>query len=534
MAARPRRIPVGDAGESALAQIAAEICAFDLIDDFSDAESAPLPGADLPFDDWARRFLPGLFRSEPAAHHRQAHRWFEELQSESTSPALILAWNRGGAKSATIEGCCARLAFTLKRRFVLYVSETQDQADKHVASIRTLLVRAGATPRLTEFGQSAGWRANLLRTANGFNVLALGLDSAGRGVRFDEFRPDLMVFDDLDERHDTPKTTSRKIATLTETILPAGAAHCDVVFGQNVILESGIMDQVVRGTADFLTERIVSFVSAVEGLRITWEDGPDGERKPAIAQGVATWPAGLPLSALQAILRKIGPRSFLREYQHQVAEQGGGLWDGLPFRYLSDSKPPFPAPLLDTGLPRFERLVVAVDPSGSRRGDEAGIVAAGSVRLASGQLIAVILEDLSDQMSPKTWAQESIGLYRRLGAHRLLCERNFGGELVEDNLKDFPGAPPVTMVTVSRGKLIRAEPVHQRYESGLVWHARRFSDLESQMTRWHPGSGQDSPGALDAAVIALSYLFGIADYVKPEKPVTAILPSARIAGGVAR
>jgi phage terminase large subunit-like protein len=121
-------------------------------------------------------------------------------------------------------------------------------------------------------------------------------------------------------------------------------------------------------------------------------------------------------------------------------------------------------------------------------------------------------------MSPKMWAQESVTLHRRLGARKLLCVRNFGGELVEDNLKDYPNAPPVTMVSVSNGKIIRAEPIQQRYESGLVWHAKRMPGLEGEMNSWKPNSGLPSPGALDAMVIAVSTLFGIADYIHPEKP----------------
>jgi phage terminase large subunit-like protein len=171
-------------------------------------------------------------------------------------------------------------------------------------------------------------------------------------------------------------------------------------------------------------------------------------------------------------------------------------------------------PVKEDGLPYFDSIVVAVDPSGSRRGDEAGIVAAGKFTLPGGKVGAVVLEDLSSQMSPKLWAQEAVTLHRRLGANKLLCERNFGGELVEDNIKGYPGAPSVTMVSVTNGKIVRAEPIQQRYESGLVWHAKRLPNLEAQMTDWHPKNGMPSPGALDAAVIALSSLFGIADHIR--------------------
>lgn len=505
-----------DADASVFDQLVQEIIAFPLVDDFDDADAKPLTGWQMPWEDWAKRFLPGLCKFDFAPHHRQAWEWFENLPDDDTPPALVYCVNRGGAKSGTFEAACVRLAYTLKRRFVLYISETQKQANLHVQAIRTQLERSGVKPKLTEFGQSAGWQMSLLRTANGFNVLALGLDSASRGIRFDEFRPDLIVGDDLDGKHDTPRTTEKKLETLTESILPAGSPYCAFAFGQNVILEGGLMDQLVKNTAKWLSHRTTVFVEAVRGLEITERQQPDGTIAHDIVGGEPSWPAGQPLKALQAILWKIGPRAFFREYQHKVTSSGGGLWDGMPFRYIADDilSGAFPVAVKEDGLPYFDKIVVAVDPSGSRRGDEAGIVAAGSFTLPGGKIGAVVLEDLSDKMSPREWAKESVTLHRRLGATKLLCERNFGGELVEDNIKGYPGAPPVTMVSVSNGKIVRAEPIQQRYETGLIWHAKRLPNMESQMTDWHPKSGLPSPGALDAAVIALSHLFGIADHIR--------------------
>lgn len=515
-----------DADLTVIEQLAQEIASFPLVDDFDDSDAKPLMGAELPWEQWAKRFLPGLCKFDFAEHHRQAWEWFETLPEDDTPPALVYCVNRGGAKSGTFEACCVRLAYTLKRRFVLYISETQKQANLHVQAIRTQLERSGVRPKLTEFGQSAGWQMSLLRTANGFNVLALGLDSASRGIRFDEFRPDLIIADDLDGKHDTPKTTEKKLETLTESILPAGSPYCAFAYGQNVILHDGLMDSLVKGTAKWLAHRITVFVQAIKDLTTVERTQSDGTIAFDITGGAPSWPAGQPLKALQAILWKIGLRAFLREYQHKVSTSGGGLWDGMRFRYIADdiAEGTFPVPVKADGLPYFDKIVVAVDPSGSRRGDEAGIVAAGAFTIPAyedafgvrhpSRVAAVVLEDLSAQMSPKQWAGESITLHRRLGATSLLCERNFGGELVEDNIKNYPGAPTVTMVTVTNGKIIRAEPIQQRYESGLVWHAKRLPGLEGQMTDWHPGSGLPSPGALDAAVIALSDIFGVADFVR--------------------
>jgi len=474
------------------------------------------------WQEWASRYASALLSDEPAQHHIDAWEWAESIVPGVSPETLVLAWNRGAAKSATFQGFCARWAFTLKRRFVLVIAETQEQAAKFVGAVAETLEANGIEPARNPLGASRGWRKDMIRTAQGFNLVAVGWDVATRGIRLGEMRPDVILVDDVDGRLDTKATTEKKKTVLTQTFIPAGAPGLAVGFGQNVILAGGLMDQLVKGTADFLTNRRVSYVQAVEGLRIDFQDKADGTRIPYIAEGVPTWKR-LSIAVLNAFLAAMGVRAFLREYQHNVEEASGGLWDGTPVRYLADelADSTFPVPVNGNGLPTLNEIVVAVDPSGSRRGDEAGIVAAGSFTLPGGRKGVVVLEDLSDFLSPKQWAQESITLYRSLGAKKLLCERNFGGELVEDNLTGYPGAPPITMVTVSNGKIIRAEPIQQRYESGLVWHAKRLPGLEGQMLSWKPGSGLPSPGALDAMVIALSVLFGIADYVHPVKATPA-------------
>jgi len=76
--------------------------------------------------------------------------------------------------------------------------ETQEQADdpserRRLArntSVRGRISR-GLRPARRQVRQSKGWRRNRLRTASGFTIVAIGLDTAARGVKLDEDRPDL-------------------------------------------------------------------------------------------------------------------------------------------------------------------------------------------------------------------------------------------------------------------------------------------------------------------------------------------------------
>ncbi|WP_329568719.1 hypothetical protein [Streptomyces sp. NBC_01361] len=59
-------------------------------------------------------------------------------------------------------------------------------------------------------------------------------------------------------------------------------------------------------------------------------------------------------------------------------------------------------------------------------------------------------------------------------------------------------------VTAKHGKRLRAEPIAQLYEQGLIHHVGRFPQLEEQVVTWV--TGIDSPDRMDAAVHALTEL----------------------------
>lgn len=149
--------------------------------------------------------------------------------------------------------------------------------------------------------------------------------------------------------------------------------------------------------------------------------------------------------------------------------------------------------------PDLERVVVAIDPSATSTGDEAGIVTAGS----SGRDVYV-LEDNSMQGSPIAWARAAVAAYHRHKADRIIAESNNGGEMVSQTIKTVDPNVPVRLVSASRGKQTRAEPISAVYEQGRGHHVGSFSALEDEMCLWQPGMA--SPNRMDALVWAVSDL----------------------------
>jgi phage terminase large subunit-like protein len=178
--------------------------------------------------------------------------------------------------------------------------------------------------------------------------------------------------------------------------------------------------------------------------------------------------------------------------------------------------------------PDLTQVVVAVDPSGGDEdgNDEQGIVVAG--RGVDGH--GYVLADRSCKLSPDGWGKRAVHAYEEFRADRLVGEVNFGGDLVVANVKvaarDLNVALNVKKISVSRGKVARAEPIAALYEQGKVHHVGEFSELESQMRNWTQDSGW-SPDRLDALVFAITELNLAAP---PSRPAVSSVPRGRIPG----
>ena len=165
--------------------------------------------------------------------------------------------------------------------------------------------------------------------------------------------------------------------------------------------------------------------------------------------------------------------------------------------------------------PDLRRVVVAIDPTGSRSGDEAGIVVAGVDADGCGYVLA---DESGSGMSPEEWADRAVQAYHQHRADRIVGEANFGGDMVESTLRVVDPGVAYKAVHASRGKAVRAEPVAALYERGMVSHVEEFPELEDQLCMWTPDSGW-SPDRLDALVWCITDLM-----LQPERKRAGIAP----------
>jgi hypothetical protein len=144
-------------------------------------------------------------------------------------------------------------------------------------------------------------------------------------------------------------------------------------------------------------------------------------------------------------------------------------------------------------IPKMEKIVVALDPSASTLGDEAGIITVGRA-----QQHGYVLRDDSIQGSPLTWAQAAVAAFYQAGAMYIVAEKNNGGEMISQVISQVDAHVKVKLVSASQSKQTRAEPVSVVYEQGRGHHVGEFDKLEDEMCLWTPG--EQSPNRMDAMV----------------------------------
>ena len=185
-----------------------------------------------------------------------------------------------------------------------------------------------------------------------------------------------------------------------------------------------------------------------------------------------------------------GTRLAAQELEGLVVEGEGALFSIEELRRARGARPP-----------ELDRVVVAVDPPATARGDACGIVVVGR---KDGR--AFVLADRTVRgRSPSGWAAAVCQAARDFEAQEVIAEGNQGGDMVRAVLGASDCPARIEMVHASRSKAARAEPVALLYEQGRVIHCEAFSALEEEMLALG-SEGGPSPDRADALVWGITRL----------------------------
>jgi len=204
----------------------------------------------------------------------------------------------------------------------------------------------------------------------------------------------------------------------------------------------------------------------------------------------------------QRVSETVGTRLGRQELEGELLEDvEGALWrrDWIDDHRVSEG--PYGG---------YRSIVVGIDPAdGSATGAQQGL----TVAAAGVDRELYVLHSEGVRATPLEWLKRVVRVAREHGAARIVVEKNHGGAfltgLLERAMDELGIRVAYSMVTASKGKWTRAEPVAMLYEQGKVHHVGRHTELEEELLTWTGAAGETSPDLLDSLVWATSSLLGL-------------------------
>lgn len=281
---------------------------------------------------WFVYFFEKYCTAEPAAFHKASTRrvlknpeWFEARP-----------WSRELSKTGRTMMEVLYLSMTGKKRNCLYISSTWDSA---VALITPIKINLEKNERLIYYyGVQRGykqWKEDRFTTKKGVAFTALGWHSKARGLRAEEIRPDLIVFDDFDTDEDcrNPDIIKQKWDWVERAAIGTRSISNPllVIWNGNIIAE------------DCCTLRAMAAADYYKIVNIRDEHGR------------STWPAKNSEEAIDTALRFLSFSAIQAEYYNKPSTEG------RVFKKLKYGKM--------RPLREYKFLISYTDPSYKKTGD---------------------------------------------------------------------------------------------------------------------------------------------------------------------
>jgi predicted phage terminase large subunit-like protein len=338
---------------------------------------------------WGQAFLPKHFTAPPSAMHRWLADELGQLRT-SRGTKLNVVGPRGGAKSTV-----ATLAYVLRAAvsgwepYIWIVSDTITQANMHLANVKAELAN---NPLLTAAypdaaGNGGKWQAGAIELKNGVAIEAYSTGQRLRGRRHGEYRPTLIVCDDIqnDSHMSSPTQRESSHEWFHGALLKSGTPSTNIINLATALHRDALAMQLqtTPGWRSELFRAIVTWPTR-DDLWHEWEQlytragDPDAGRiarafyhanRAAMDLGAEVlWPEVEDLYTLMAMRVESGRTAFEREKQGAPIDPDGCEW---PEEYFGDHL------WFDEWPESTPIRVVALDPSkgaDSNRGDYSAFV----------------------------------------------------------------------------------------------------------------------------------------------------------------
>ena len=427
---------------------------------------------------------------------------------------------RGHAKSTnlTFKGTMHSTLYGYKH-YPIIISDSSEQAEGFLDNIRVEFEENTAI--LEDFGPLAGsvWRSNVLVTKTNIKIEAIGSGKKIRGRKHRNWRPDLIILDDVenDENVRTPEQRKKLKDWFDKAVSKCGDDYTDIVYIGTLLHYDSLLAKTLTNPAyrSIKYKAVIRF-SQADDLWQQWEtiftDLSNDDReadalaffqahKTAMLEGTQVlWEEKLSYYDLMVMRVSEGEASFNSEEQNEPINPDDCLFMEEWFDYYNEAEVNF-------GDPAFD-FFGFIDPSlgKTKRSDFSAIVTLAKHR-SSGYMYVVDADIerrhpdriIADVLAKERWLRASFGHgYRKLGAETNQFQWFLKEELAKASAKAGLYLP-IEEVQQTSDKVMRIQTLQPDVKNKYIKFNRRHKRLLEQLTQFPMGAHDDGPDALEGA-----------------------------------
>jgi len=393
-----------------------------------------------------------------------------------------------------------------RKHFILIIGEAAAVAESNLATIiqeldtNELLLQdfPHLAPAKDPKGQMVKWTDRQLVFQSHDTIIAKGMGSRMRGLKYRHSRPDMAILDDPEspETADTFLKRRRHKRWFGGTFLGLGATNWDVYVIGNLPNHDCLIADLVKDPGwDGLLWRAINIPRKAE------ERYPIGNTD---QDGSALWPEEWSLPKLDSYKREpeVGTLGFVREMMNDPREEESKSFDPTTFSYFEFD----PATLSS-----YQAVRTFIDPAGGekpgdmRRGKRDWCVVVTAARTRDGYID--IIDVKMNRFLPDKQIQVLLDAYAMYGAREIGVEENMYKNLMEPTIRAaarkrglYPNIIPKIATTNKISRILGFQPL---VESGIVRFARhlidKVPDYFGQFDEF-PGDFDDGPDATEGVV----------------------------------
>lgn len=473
---------------------------------------------------WGKYFFPHYLTMPPSGMHKVMVKHLQWSHKKRKRKRCIIA-PRSGAKTTWVSKLYVLFCICLDlEHYIMLIGDSSEQSFQNLAAIKKELEEnqalAEAYPHAC--GQGERWNQSYIITKNGIKVEALGTRKKVRGRSHGQYRPGLIVIDDLenDDGVQSEGMRTRVWNWLTRSLLPCGAPDCNVVaIGTALHPEDAL--QVLKEQPGWETESFAALIHEPTRLdlweqwRLLYRDAslPPIERAAKALRfylaneaemklgAELLWPERESLYDLMLYREDNGERSFQAEKQGNAAAMGA---TEFPSEYLKG------ADLWFDVWPDLTLKAMALDPSkGQNEKNDYSAYVYGGLGLDGNIYIDADLE----RRDASQVVEDGIRLYRDFMPNCFGLETVMFLSLFQDMFQMQAKAQglviPITAIHSHENKAVRIRQLtpylngrQLRFRSG----SRGAEMLVDQLRYFPTHKHDDGPDALHMMISLLSWV----------------------------